>query len=96
MKLLFSPLAREDLRSIIRFIASERPITARKVLDRRTATCRLIAKHPKLGQRRFEYSDDYRSFTVERWVILYEVFAETVEIHRVLDAARDIEPFAGQ
>jgi plasmid stabilization system protein ParE len=48
-----------------------------------------------MGQRCPEYQGDYRSFTAEPWVIFYRVTDSCVEIHRVLDAARDIERLLG-
>ena len=92
MRLLFSSVARDDLRSITRYIATARPNVAREIFIRIRDKCHLIAKHPELGQRRFELGEGYRSFVTERWVILDEVFENTVEIHRILDAARDVDP----
>ena len=48
-----------------------------------------------MGQRRPEFSGDYRSFPVQRWIIFYRVVKDTVEIHRVLDGARDLDSLLG-
>jgi plasmid stabilization system protein ParE len=38
---------------------------------------------------------DYRSFPVDRWVIFYRVERELVEIHRIIDGARDLDSLIG-
>ena len=38
-----------------------------------------------------EFPGDYRSFPIQRWVIFYRVVGDSVEIHRVVDGARDLD-----
>ena len=94
-QLLFTPLAESDLDAILDYIAERRPRTALAVLARIRRTCELLATHPEIGQRRIEFPGDYRSLTVERWVIFYRVMPEAVEIHRVVDGSRDINSLMG-
>lgn len=70
-------------------------MTAIAVLARIREKCELLALQPLIGQRRAEFPGDYRSFPVERWVIFYRVSGDTVEIHRVIDGARDLDSLIG-
>jgi len=90
-RLVFTPLAEGDLAGILNYIASERPQAAGRVVRTLRKKCELIARHPEIGQRRPEFPGNYRSFIVSRWVIFYRLVGDAVEIHRVLDGARDIE-----
>jgi toxin ParE1/3/4 len=89
MKLVFTPLAEIDLYGIISEIAAQRPGTARAVAARIRKKCRLLAGHPFIGERLTIRSREYRCFPVQRWIIFYRVVEQTVQIHRVLDGARD-------
>ena len=87
---LYSPLAREDLLDIWVWIARDNPAAADRVWERLTQHAQRLATYPELGMARPDIGDDARSLTVERWLILYRVHADAVEIVRVMDAARDI------
>jgi toxin ParE1/3/4 len=91
MRLLFTPLAMADIDAILDFISEHRPMTAVSVVQRIRERCELIAGQPEIGQMRSEFPGDYRSFPVQRWVIFYRVLGDRVEIHRVLDGARDLD-----
>ena len=95
MKLFFTPLAEADIGDILDYIAAQRPLTAVAVVSHIREKCELIATQPGIGQRRPEFPGDYRSFPVQRWVIFYRIKSDTVEIHRVLDGARDIDSLFG-
>ena len=95
MKLFFTPFAEADLGQILDYIAEHRPLTAVAVLARIREKCELIASQPEIGQRRPEFPGDYRSFPVQRWVIFYRIHDDSVEIHRVIDGARDIDTLLG-
>ena len=90
-RLVFTPIAEADLNEIVDHIAMHRPLTAVTVVARIREKCELLASQPLIGQRRPEFRGDYRSFPVQRWVIFYRVLGDTVEGHRVIDGARDIE-----
>lgn len=96
MKVVFTPLAKQDFRGILDYIAATRPLTATRVSRRIREECNRLGKLPELGQRRPEYPGDYRSITVQRWVIFYRVEGRRLEIHRILDGARDIDQLLGE
>jgi toxin ParE1/3/4 len=94
-RLVFTPLAETDLNEILDYIAQHRPLTAVAVVARLREKCDLLAAHPLIGQPRPEFPGDYRSFPVERWILFYRVVGTTVEIHRIIDGARDLDSLIG-
>lgn len=95
MKLLFTPRAKQDFREILDYIAQSRPLTASRVASRIREQCGKLRKFPEIGQQRPEYAGNYRSFTIQRWVVFYRVANDVVEIHRILDGVRDIDQLLG-
>jgi toxin ParE1/3/4 len=53
--------------------------------------CEFLAQHPQAGEQRPDISRSHRCWTIRRWVIFYRTIGDRVEIHRVLDGARDLE-----
>ncbi len=94
-RLVFTPLAEADLDDILSYIEQHRPLTARQVFGRIRQKCEAIAAQPEIGQRRPEFPGHYRSFPVQRWVIFYRIVGDTVEIHRIVDGARDLDSLLG-
>jgi toxin ParE1/3/4 len=94
-RLAFTPLAEADLGKILDYIAQHRPLTAVAVIARIREKCELLASQPLIGQERPEFPGEYRSFPVERWVIFYRLQRDVVEIHRILDGARDLDSLFG-
>ncbi|NLX98737.1 MAG: type II toxin-antitoxin system RelE/ParE family toxin [Rhodopirellula sp.] len=70
-RLRFSHDARADLRDIARFIARDKPIAARRWVERIKAKCRLVAKQPDLGEIREDLGPAVRSTLVGSYVIFY-------------------------
>ena len=95
MRLCFTPLVVSDLEDILNYIAQQRPLTAVEVIRRRREKCEKLAAHPGMGQSRPEFPGDYRSVPIERWIIFDRVLEHTVEVHRILDGARDIDSLMG-
>jgi toxin ParE1/3/4 len=86
-----TPLAAADLEEIYSQIAQHRPTTAFKIVERLRDKFRILAKHPLLGQEKLGYGREYRCFATERWVIFYIPIPDGIEVHRVLDGARDVD-----
>ena len=95
MNLFITPLAETDLDQILAYIAESRPLTAVAVIRNIREKCQLIATQPEMGQLRPEFQGNYRSFPVQRWVIFYRIRNDTVEIHRIVDGARDVDSLFG-
>jgi toxin ParE1/3/4 len=94
-RLFLTPLAEADLNEVLDYIAEHRPLTALAVVERIREKCKLIASQPMIGQRRPEYPGDYRSSPIERWVVFYRIVGDTVEVHRIVDGARDLDTLMG-
>ena len=88
-KCRFSPQARDDLRDIHDFIASDKPIAALRFIERLEAACEQLGEHPLLGEACEEIGHDLRMFTVGNYVLFYRRFGHGVEIARVIHGARD-------
>lgn len=82
--------AEEDLIDIWRFIAEDDPLAADRLLDRIDNACSHLAENPQLGPARPDLRLELRYMIVARYLILYRVMAEGVEIVRVVHGARDL------
>ena len=93
-----APEADIDLLEIWSYIAQNSFAVADSFLDRLEATFEQIAEQPFMGRNRKELRPNLRSLAVGNYFIFYQVSDNSVEILRVLNAARDIgaifaEPF---
>jgi len=50
----------------------------------------LLKEHPRLGRARTDINPDARSLVIERWLALYRVTDDGVQIVRIIDGARDL------
>ena len=87
----YAPAAKEDLQTIVEFIARDKPQAARRWLARLRETCRLLARHPGIGELRPEFlSGDCRSFSFGNYVIFFRPVRRGIEVVRVLRGERDM------
>ncbi len=86
---VYSRLARQDLRDVFDYIAAENPAAAYRFVDMLEETCALFGKHPDMGTREMGYSTEIRSFSRGTYVIFYRLIANQIEIVRVLHGARN-------
>jgi addiction module RelE/StbE family toxin len=86
------PMAREDLRAIVRHIGKDNPTRARRFGQELRDKTKPLAQHPGLGrQGRPGLPDWLRELVVHpNYIVFYRVLAEarTVEILRVKHAAQ--------
>ena len=82
--------ARQDLIDIWRHIAAESPAIADQCLDRIEARCTQLAAFPELGPERSDIAADARMLVIERWIALYRLVEQGVQIVRIIDGARDV------
>ena len=83
------PMAREDLRGIVRYIGKDNPARAKRFgKDLRDKT-KLLAQHPELG-RPGRLPDIRELVAHSNYIVFYRVLAEdhTVQILRVKHAAQ--------
>lgn len=81
-------LAEADLIDIWLYISQDNPDAADRLLDDIEATCSRLAKHPQLGVARPEIGNECRLFPVGRYLILYRIIRNGIEVVRVSHGAR--------
>jgi toxin ParE1/3/4 len=87
----FTARAREDLLDIWVHVARHSgESVADRVLDSIEQSSRMLQEHPRLGRARPEIQPEARSIVIERWLALYRVTEDGVQIVRILDGARDV------
>jgi toxin ParE1/3/4 len=82
--------AEQDLIDIWLWIAADSPSAADRLLARIDSTCRRLAEHPRLGPARPDIAADARAFVVGRYLVLYRLTDNGIEIVRVVHGARDL------
>ena len=89
-RLRFTRRAREDLLDIWLYIAPRCPLIADQVYDRIERSRQPLRDHPQLRLARPEIGDGARALIIERWIALYRLTEDGVQIVRVIDVARDL------
>jgi toxin ParE1/3/4 len=90
-KVRFTRHAREDLLDIWLYIARQKSeAVADRVYDRIEETCRFLRDHRQLGPARAEIAEDARALVIERWLALYRLVDDGVQVVRVVDGSRDL------
>jgi len=90
-RFILSPAAASDVRGILEFIqehnADAMPVVRQAFLD----AMNLIAERPLIGHRRSDITTaDLRFWSVYQYLIVFRTGSESVEVVRVLHAARDL------
>ena len=88
-----SPLARQDIKSILKYIARDNRAAARNVRLRMTEKFRMVGHNPEFGESCDEIRPGLRFTLVGNYVIYYRYEATKVLIVRVLHGARDRDQF---
>lgn len=87
---VYSPLAERDLLEIATYIARDKPEAARKFVQTLRDRCRFLNKHSDIGSvRPLIAGGALRSHVLGNYVIYFRRVATSVEIVRILHAARD-------
>jgi toxin ParE1/3/4 len=90
-KLIWSPVSRDDLRDIVRFIASDNPERAESFAYELMAQTDMLQDHPEIGRSVPEHRNaTVREIIFRPYRIVYRVdhTKKVVEIARVWHAAR--------
>ncbi len=90
MKLEFSPLSLEDLRTILEFVSRDRPRAAVNFVAQIEKRCQLLSTFPEIGTARFDLLPGLRLFTFCGYGIYYRTLSEVIRIERVLHPALEI------
>jgi toxin ParE1/3/4 len=94
---LLAPLARSDLDEIWDYlgIQKDNPAAAARQTEMLFEKLFLLTTHPLLGEARPDLGDNLRSFVAGNYVVVYRVGGATLEIVRIIHAARDIRSLFG-
>lgn len=95
MKIRRLPRAIRDVDDIWLHIASDDPAAATRMVERLAAGVARLADFPESGRARPEIGADARSIVVGRYLVLYRIAGEFVEIVRVIHGAREITGMLG-
>ncbi len=96
-KALYTPQARQDLKSAAIWIARRemRPSVAATVVRQLKAACdqhaRNFAKGLMTGEARPDLGTAYRIFSHSRWVIIFRPISAGIEVMRIVDGAHDFD-----
>jgi toxin ParE1/3/4 len=87
----YAKRAREDLLDIWLHVARRgSEAVADQIVDRIEERCRQLKDHQQLGPARPEIAEGARALVAERWLALYRLTPDGVQIVRIVDGARDL------
>jgi addiction module RelE/StbE family toxin len=100
-EITYLPLALADLEEIFHYIVNklEAPQAAQNLRDEIDAAVQGLVQFPYahgLYQAQKPLKKEYRKLTVKNFYLFYVVGKDTIEIHRVIYAKRDIESILRQ
>lgn len=92
--LRYLPIAEEDLISVLDWIAKDSLSQALKFIDKLEEKIGKLEQFPLLGKiprniKLREYG--YRALVVEAYLVFYIIRKNTVEVHRIIRASRDLD-----
>jgi len=90
MRVLIRPKADDDLEEIYAWIARDDPAAAERHIRRLVAAALGLRHYPERGTARPEIGEGARSLVVVRYLILYRICENFVEIVRFIHGARDL------
>lgn len=85
-----TPAANRDANEIFAYIARDDPVAAGELIQRIFQSAKRLADFPERGRARAELGPGARAIIVGRYLILYRVGPDTVDIMRVVHGARDL------
>lgn len=90
MRIRRLPRAIRDVEDIWLHIAADDPVAANRMVERLTVGVARLADFPESGTARPELGVYARSVVVGRYLVLYRINGECVDIVRVVHGAREI------
>ena len=84
LRLRYSAASKDDLKEIACFIAKDKPVAARQWVEKIREKCRLVAKHPDIGDDRRDLGEGILSTYVGSYIIYFREKDSTLEIVRVV------------
>jgi plasmid stabilization system protein ParE len=96
MRLVFSPIARQDLLEIGDYIAQDNPARALSFVDELEDSCRGLLETPLRFPLVEEFAHlGYRRRVHARYIIIYAVEGDEIGIVRVISSAMDLAKALG-
>jgi toxin ParE1/3/4 len=95
LDLVYSGKARDDLESILRYIAYDSPGAARLWVAAIEGRCETLRLFPEMGVERPDLSPGLRIFPFRRSVIVYRILPQRIRIVRVLYGGQDYAALMG-
>lgn len=93
MRLRWSEHARQDLLGIFEFVARDRPLTARRLVQRIREGMNVVREHPLIERVVPELEiSNVRERVVPPYRVIYQVRREEVVVLTVVHDRRDLEP----
>ncbi len=89
-RIVRSPRAAEDLIELWNWIAVDDPVAADRMLDLIQQKLDMLAANPALGPARADIASDLRLFPIRRYVVLYRVLPDGIEVVRVVHGMRHL------
>lgn len=93
-KVIWSPAARQDLKSVARFISAENPQAALKVFRAIRLKAALLRRFPQRGRMIPEISHipglPFRELVLNPWRLFYRINEDRVEVLAFFDGRRDL------
>ena len=87
-RIVRSPRAAEDLIELWNWVAVDDPMAADRMLDLIQQKLDMLAANPALGPARPDIAPDLRLFPIRRYVVLYRVLPDGIEVVRVVHGMR--------
>ena len=95
MKVVYRPAAIEDIQSTAAYIENElkNPQAAKRFKERILYSVSLLKDNPNMGiflSDKYDFiKSDYRYIIVNKQIVFYEIYEDTIEVVRVLDGRTD-------
>jgi toxin ParE1/3/4 len=90
MRIRRLPQAVRDLDNIWDTVAADDPAAAMRLIERIAARTATLADFPASGRERPEIGEGVRSLVTGKYLILYRIAPDSVDIVRVIHGARDL------
>ena len=87
---LWTNRAVDDLVDIWRYIAQDNSIVADRLYEKIEAKSLVLAEHPGLGAARPDIAPETHFSVVGKYLLLYRIIPDGIEVQRVIHGARDI------
>jgi toxin ParE1/3/4 len=89
-RLDYLPQADADLDGIYAWLAQDDAAAAARIVKRIVARAQRLADYPESGRARPEIGDGVRSLIAGKYLILYRIGPDSVDIVRVIHGAHDL------